>query len=294
MANNRNNDPEYSIVVCNLNMADSIEESLQSIMTQVDDRYEILVVDGGSTDGSLDILRDLSSHDERIRIILTEDLSKNSLGADRNIGVQEARGNHVLLQLDADDKFKPVIQDFVNIYEALRSTCEQDFYLSGHGINVGPKDFLLSYGPYRDGIHRGEDMDMWRRMLADNSLIQLSHDNVCEPLGYEPNSWELIQQRFSELIGEFQSGVTLRSRSKAAFNQNTFKMMALEWFLIPLAYFYSLRRESYTLPEPFEDGMELEVQLNEIERDVHALTKECEPFNIDDVSLSSPGENVFK
>ena len=53
-------DPTYSIAICNLNQAATLRESLLSILRQVTREYELVVVDDGSTDGSLDILEDLS------------------------------------------------------------------------------------------------------------------------------------------------------------------------------------------------------------------------------------------
>jgi glycosyltransferase involved in cell wall biosynthesis len=293
MDESRCNNPEYSIVVCNLNMAETLEESLNSILSQVDHNYEVVVVDGGSTDGSLEILQDLSRRDDRVRTVLTESLDQSSLGADRNAGVRKARGDHVLVQLDADDKFEPIIEDFIDIYEQLRVACDQDFYLSGHGINVAPKEFLLSYGPYRSGIDRGEDADMWRRMLADDAMIQLDHERVCRSLGYDPDTQELIQQRFSELTGDFQSGVTFISRLRQAFSNTSYKMMGLELVLAPLAYVNAHRHKRYSVPEPFTDANVLDERLAEIERTVNELAADCDSFDLEDLSLTARGKEIF-
>lgn len=55
MHGSRNAGPKYTVVVCNLNMSATVERAVESILSQVDDDYEVLVVDGGSTDGSLEI-----------------------------------------------------------------------------------------------------------------------------------------------------------------------------------------------------------------------------------------------
>jgi glycosyltransferase involved in cell wall biosynthesis len=50
--------PIYSICITNYNSASSTKQSLESILTQLDKRFEIIVVDNRSTDGSLEILKE--------------------------------------------------------------------------------------------------------------------------------------------------------------------------------------------------------------------------------------------
>ena len=45
--------PLYSVCICNYNMKEYLEISLKSILEQLDERYEVLVIDDGSNDGSL-------------------------------------------------------------------------------------------------------------------------------------------------------------------------------------------------------------------------------------------------
>ena len=40
--------PTYSVCVCNYNMAETLEVSLKSVLDQLDERYEVVVVDDGS------------------------------------------------------------------------------------------------------------------------------------------------------------------------------------------------------------------------------------------------------
>ena len=45
--------PKYSICICNYNMNDTLERSINSILKQIDDEIEIIVVDDGSNDNSV-------------------------------------------------------------------------------------------------------------------------------------------------------------------------------------------------------------------------------------------------
>ena len=47
---------KYSICICNYNMADTIDKALISVLDQVDERFEILVIDDGSSDDSIKVI----------------------------------------------------------------------------------------------------------------------------------------------------------------------------------------------------------------------------------------------
>src|SRR3990172_7137573 len=105
--------PTYSICICNYNMADTLERALVSVLDQVDRDYEILVIDDGSSDESVSILRALAGRYTALRVIELERDPKRRLGETRNISVREARGEYVILHVDTDDVWEPYIKDFV-------------------------------------------------------------------------------------------------------------------------------------------------------------------------------------
>lgn len=289
--NSLTNMTEYSIVLCNLNMAKTIERSLRSILDQVGMKYEVIVVDGGSTDGSLQILRRLSVEYDRLRVVCTTETAATTLGADRNIGVKIADGNHVLVQLDADDEFDPVIDDFVAIYEELRTHREADFFLSGHGINIAPRALLLSYGPYRPQIDRREDADLWRRLLANEEFVQLDHRPVCRSIGYEPDTKTFLRQRVSEIRGDLLSGVTACSRARQTACDRSVKVALAELLLLPVALLTLRGQERYELPSPYERAQRLERGIEESTRTLAELKQEFPSFS---VTLSERGRGVFE
>jgi glycosyltransferase involved in cell wall biosynthesis len=49
--------PSVSVIINNYNYADYVAEAIESVLRQADDRVQCIVVDDGSTDGSLDIIR---------------------------------------------------------------------------------------------------------------------------------------------------------------------------------------------------------------------------------------------
>lgn len=83
------------------------EEAIASVFAQTEDRWELLLVDDGSTDDSPDVARRaVASHPERIRLLTHPNGAHLGMSASRNRGIQAARGEFVAF-LDADDVFLP-------------------------------------------------------------------------------------------------------------------------------------------------------------------------------------------
>ena len=78
-----------------------LKESLSSVVSQTFKDIEIIFVDDGSSDRTLDIVREFSSTDPRIKIISRH---HEGAGAGRNRGIDEAQGEYLSI-LDADDLF---------------------------------------------------------------------------------------------------------------------------------------------------------------------------------------------
>lgn len=88
MINTSSNHPIFSIVIATYNSSETVEECLKSIFQQEGGLYELLIVDGGSTDGTLDIIEPFS---DKIKTLISEP----------DDGVYDA-WNKVLGDLDSD------------------------------------------------------------------------------------------------------------------------------------------------------------------------------------------------
>lgn len=166
--------PIYSICIPNLNMEHTIEKALRSVLNQIDNRYEVIVVDDGSTDRSLEILERLETEYRNLRVFALPKEKERTLAQTRNISVSYARGKYLILHIDCDDYWYPYINDFVEVYHQIEKFKGGDFLLSGQQINMGRTDFLRKHGPYKYG-HMVEDRDLWYRMAKLNKWIPLDH-----------------------------------------------------------------------------------------------------------------------
>src|SRR5207302_1420984 len=54
--------PRVSVIVPSFNQGKFLRETLASVVTQAYERLEVIVLDGGSTDSSVDIIREFESH----------------------------------------------------------------------------------------------------------------------------------------------------------------------------------------------------------------------------------------
>lgn len=90
-----------SVVIPLYNKEKQIAHTLQSVFNQTFQDFEVVVVDDGSTDGSVAEVEKLS--DSRIRLIHQKNAG---VAAARNRGIEEAKGDLIAF-LDADDEWKP-------------------------------------------------------------------------------------------------------------------------------------------------------------------------------------------
>lgn len=89
-----------SVVMTCYNAAPYVEQAVSCVMKQTYPEVELIVVDDGSTDGSIDILQQLAEHYSPRLTLLFE--GRMGLYPARNFGLEHARGGHVAF-LDADD-----------------------------------------------------------------------------------------------------------------------------------------------------------------------------------------------
>lgn len=94
-----------SIVIPVFNVENYLSKTLDCIIEQTYTNWELILVDDGSTDGSVDIAKKYSEKDKRIKVFLRESLPKGAPHC-RNIGMDLAKGEY-LIYLDSDDIIAP-------------------------------------------------------------------------------------------------------------------------------------------------------------------------------------------
>lgn len=97
--------PIVSIVIPVYNSEKFLEQCLDSLICQSFSDMEIICINDGSTDHSLQILNAYAAKDERIRVFTKENEGKGAASA-RNMGMDHAVGKYIQF-LDSDDFFEP-------------------------------------------------------------------------------------------------------------------------------------------------------------------------------------------
>lgn len=84
----------FSIIIPNYNKGNYIKECIESIKKQTYDNYEIIIIDDGSTDNSIEVIKSLN-----LKYYETKRLQA---GGARNLGLDNCKGDYVIF-LDSDD-----------------------------------------------------------------------------------------------------------------------------------------------------------------------------------------------
>jgi teichuronic acid biosynthesis glycosyltransferase TuaG len=97
--------PFISVVIPSYNAENVIGRTIESVLSQSYENWELLVIDDGSTDNTRGVVRGFSESDTRINLIAL-DKNHGAPAAPRNIGVREAQGVWIAF-LDSDDIWHP-------------------------------------------------------------------------------------------------------------------------------------------------------------------------------------------
>lgn len=95
------NEITFSIVIPTYNRAELITDTLQTVFQQTYPRYEVIVVDDGSTDDTENLVRNIRH--ENLRYFKKENAER---AAARNFGIKQAAGQYITF-LDSDDVLYP-------------------------------------------------------------------------------------------------------------------------------------------------------------------------------------------
>lgn len=200
------NDITISVVVPLYNKERAVVDTIHSVLNQTIVPYELIIVDDGSTDNSLNVARKRISEleNERVRIIHQENAG---VSAARNKGILEAKGEYIAF-LDADDLWDKeylaeqvkLIYDFpdaamwginfaetnngqlvrklaTGLPEGYRGYVDNYFQIKGRHSDlfcsssvVIRKDVFDKVGLFDERIKYAEDTDMWWRIIATHKV----------------------------------------------------------------------------------------------------------------------------
>ncbi len=121
-----------SIILPNYNNGRYLYDCLLSVQLQTYKNFECIIIDDGSTDNSLEIIKPFVAKDKRFRLISQEN---RGVGAARNAGLDVARGQYITF-LDSDDCFTDIAIE-VLLYTAKKYKAD----ITGGATSSVPENF---------------------------------------------------------------------------------------------------------------------------------------------------------
>lgn len=195
-----------SVIIPLYNKEHFIGKTIQSVLVQTYTDYELIIINDGSTDKSLDIVKQFVDH----RIVC---ITQNNQGvsAARNAGIKIAKGEFIAF-LDADDEWLPEYLEKMyqltlryphySVFCAAQTNrligtlplgvsiihdhCMYN-YIYFTGSMLIKKQVFQETGLFREGIQLGEDRDMWLRVCCNNPTVYLNEELVSHPYDTENN-----------------------------------------------------------------------------------------------------------
>lgn len=199
--------PAVTVLMACFNAARWLDESISSVLNQTFGDFEFIIVDDGSLDNTLDLIKRYAASDQRIVVVSKPN---SGPGDSRNIGIQMARGEWIAV-IDADDVCEPtrlekqichasknsalvfigtgltIIDDAgnklnVHSYPASHTGLVQHLRTARkfppHSSAFYRTQVVRALGGFRLSIHRAEDWDLWLRLSEVGELSCLSEPLV--------------------------------------------------------------------------------------------------------------------
>ena|SRR5690554_668452 len=187
----------FSIVIPLYNKGLSVKSTIQSVLDQTFQDFEIVIINDGSTDRSVEVVEDFDN--PRIRLIHQEN---QGVSAARNKGIKEAKYEWICF-LDADDLWREnhlsTLRDMIETYPEHKAYCNsyirsseennqnneiiytviddyfkeglKSFFFSTIVVCIH-KSVFINVGMFNINLTRGEDLELWMKIGKEYSIVR--------------------------------------------------------------------------------------------------------------------------
>ena len=150
-----------SVIMAAYNAEQTVEEAIRSVLRQTYSELELLVIDDGSTDGTLAVVQTIAKTDQRVRLI--QNPHNMGVSASRKRGLKEAAGEWIAI-LDSDDAWEP---DKLEKQITLQEKTGAELLFTGSA-------FMSSDGKRLDYILQVPEKISYRQLLKQNLISNSS------------------------------------------------------------------------------------------------------------------------
>lgn len=175
---------KVSIIVPVYNEEKRINRCIDSLLAQDYDNIEIIVVNDGSTDNTINVLK---QYDDKITVISKKN---GGQGSARNLGIKTSNGNYLMF-VDGDDYIsKTMVRKLVNVVEEEKAdiaVCDLYKVLNNENVyfknfvdlcNDNVKNFMMS--------HSGPVGRLYKKELFIENKLSFKENCIYEDLGVIP------------------------------------------------------------------------------------------------------------
>lgn len=177
---------KFSIIICTYNGEKFIENCLNSVLSQKFKNFEIICVDGGSSDKTKEIINKCSKKDKRIKFITNKKKFPEGMGCGKWLGYKKARGEIIgFIDQDniiqRDDLFNLVHKEFNKEKKVLGILGAMKHDLNDKGVvryvSLAGTDSFLAYRSI-DFLRNVENFAKVEYDSEDLEKIALKTDNL--------------------------------------------------------------------------------------------------------------------
>ncbi len=219
--------PKISVVIPAYNAAKTIKETIQSVLNQTFTDLELIIINDGSQDATLEIVERIP--DPRIRLFSYPNAGPT---VSRNRGILHAVGDYISF-IDADDLWTPdklesqfnalqtnpqaaVAYSWTNSIDERGKLLRRGFYVQLNGdvyktllvINFlengsNPlirRTALVEMGGFEESLTHGEDWDMWLRLASSYDFVAVPSPQVLYRISPGSASFNIFKQEEGCLI----------------------------------------------------------------------------------------------
>ena len=274
-----NDCPKITVITPSYNQGQFIEQTIKSVLDQNYPNLEYLIIDGGSTDNSVDIIK---KYENQLAYWISEKDKGQSHAI--NKGLQKATGD-IINWLNSDDYYEPqclykVAEEFKknsSIKAVLGTTKvvgkkEEEFSQTPYTPSLKftfskakieqpatfmSGDFYRKHGPLVEDLHLAMDLDLWIKFLLNNneSNILKIDDIIVNFREHEDSKTVNFRKKMvverAELLQEVIESFSLKKGRYSAyvqkFNISQIKEIIAGCIDFQLFWFINLKKENHPL-----------------------------------------------